>query len=354
MGRVSVIVPIYNAEKTLDKCIRSILKQTFGDFELILVNDGSTDNSLSVCEKYKQKDSRILVIDKKNEGSIATRRKGVECSNSNNIMFVDADDWIDKQMIETLYNELISNNLDIVVCNSFDVFGNGHIIKRKYDSYFFNREKIYNNEEIKREIVPSYFHYGNAFPASLWGKLYRKELLIDGGRFLERIHFFGDDLFYNLEILMKAKRVKIIEAPLYYYRMGGFTNSYMPYYFDDVFNGYQIQKEIINEYYLETKQEQYNGISIMLLYLFRNGLYNFFYGNLDETNIKSLIGEYVSNRNVIESLNNVGSQENFSIDYINAIRNQDIDFLYSIGENMFKRKRTKRAIKSFLTKLSFV
>ena len=121
-------------------------------------------------------------------------------------------------------------------------------------------------------------------------KLYRKDLLVDSGRFLERIHFFGDDLFYNLEILLKARRVKIIPTPLYYYRIGRFTSNYMSYFFEDVINGFLNTKEVINEYYLDTKPEQYKAISIMLLYMFRNGLYNLFYGSLDEMNMqKSLL-----------------------------------------------------------------
>ena len=91
---ISVIVPIYNAEKTLKKCINSILSQTYTNFELILVNDGSKDSSLSLCKNYSKKDSRIVVINKENEGCIAARRSGIEISKGEYIMFVDSDDTI--------------------------------------------------------------------------------------------------------------------------------------------------------------------------------------------------------------------------------------------------------------------
>ncbi len=136
MPKVSIVVPIYNAGNRLNKCLKSILNQTFKDFELILVNDGSTDNSLSICEKYKYKDERIRVIDKQNEGSIKTRNRGVEESNSPYIAFVDADDWIDKCMIETLYNETILSDTDITVCNMYKVLGRFLKIKKKNNSAY--------------------------------------------------------------------------------------------------------------------------------------------------------------------------------------------------------------------------
>ncbi|MDR7239970.1 glycosyltransferase family 2 protein [Neobacillus drentensis] len=353
MSKVSIIVPIYNPGRKLNKCIRSILNQTFQDFELILVNDGSTDNSLNLCNKYKQKDKRVIVINKENEGTVATRRAGIKVSNSAYIMFVDSDDWIDKKMVETLYNEAIDHNLDISVSNTFLTLGNG-IIKRENKSDFFKQEKIYDKEEIRGEILTTYFGYGDAFPASLCSKLYKKELLITNGKYSERIHFFGDDLFYNLEMLLNAKRVKIIGECFYYYRMGGFTNKFMPNYFEDIINGYQIQKEVIHEYYLDNRQEYYKRISSRLLLMFRNGLYNLFYGSLSKMEIENLIRRYVNNQSIIESINNLGSKNIFSADFINAIRNQDVAFLYSIGEDMYTRKKVKRALKNFFTSLPFV
>lgn len=110
MSKISVVVPVYNAGKKLRKCIESVLKQTFIDFELILVNDGSTDHSLEVCNRYAVKDTRIKVISKVNEGSILTRRRGIEESKSDYIMFVDADDWVDERILEILYTELKNSN----------------------------------------------------------------------------------------------------------------------------------------------------------------------------------------------------------------------------------------------------
>ncbi|MEH7444034.1 glycosyltransferase family 2 protein, partial [Bacillus sp. JJ1122] len=262
MSKVSIIVPIYNPGKKLYKCIDSILSQTFNDFELILVNDGSTDDSLEICKRYAHRDKRIIVIHKNNEGCIATRRVGVRAAKFKYVMFVDADDWIDRTAIEILYKETKKNDSDITVCSLNKVIGSQKFIKSRYKSEYFTNNKIFQGEEIKNNLVVAYFH-GHPFPSSLCGKLYKKELLITSGNLLENIKFLGEDLFFNLEVFLKAKKVKLIDKSLYFYRLGGNTSKYMPYLFDDMVNGYKIQKDVIDKYFKESIQKQYNGISIM-------------------------------------------------------------------------------------------
>lgn len=353
MSMVSIVVPIYNAGIKLEKCIKSIINQTFKDFELILVNDGSTDNSINICNKYQKRDKRIIVVDKHNEGSIIARRKGVKVSKSDYIMFVDADDWIDKKTVEILYNESIQNGADITVCNAYKAIGNGKIVKKKIESEYFYNDKVYDKEKIKSKLVAAYFH-GHPFPTFLVAKLYKKELLLNSGKYLNRIHFLGEDLYYNLEILLKAEKVKVIDQPLYYYRLGGFTSKYMPYLFEDVVNGYQIQKEVIDEHYKDTQQNEYNGISIMLLNTFKTCLYNLFNSKLNGNEIKALIMDYISNESLRETLYNEGAIKYFSKDYLYAIENYDIKFLYELGEISFQKRKTKNALLNFVSKLPLV
>ncbi|MEI4828894.1 glycosyltransferase family 2 protein [Bacillus sp. FJAT-53711] len=350
MSKVSIVVPIYNTGEKLHKCIKSILSQTFKDFELILVNDGSTDKSLTICKKYQQQDKRITVINKKNEGSIPTRRKGVEAAKSKYVMFVDADDWIDAKAIETLYEEAVKNNVDITVCNMYRVLGNGILIKKKVESWYFHENKIYNEEEIKRDLVTAYFH-GHPFPSSLCAKLYKRELLEESGKYLKKIRFLGDDLFYNMEILLKTRGLKVIGKPFYYYRYGGFTSKYQPYLFDDMVNGYLIQEEIIEEYYHNTTEKNYNGISIMLLNTFKACLLNVFNSNFNEFEIKNLIQFYISNNTVIKCVSNGGAIKFFPKEYLNAIRNKDTEYLYHLGESMYKRARIRKSLINILSKI---
>ena len=351
MIEVSVVVPIYNAGKKLEKCIKSILNQTFTNFELILVNDGSTDNSINICKKYELKDNRVRVIDKKNEGSIATRNRGVMEASGDYIMFVDADDYIATTAIEKLYIDAKDKNLDIIVCNTYKVLGYRAIIKQINNSHYFKNDKIYEGNDIKDKLAEAYLH-GHPFPASIHSKLYKRELLLSSGKYLDRIKFLGDDMYYNLEMFLKAKKVKVIREPLYYYRTGGFTSRYMPHHFYDIVNGYEIQKEVIEEYYIDTKVERYKGISIMLLNSLRTSLYNVINSNLKEKEIKELIQEYVDNSSIIEASKDEGSVEYFDKEYLDAILNKNIDYLYELGKAVKKKQKFKSTLINLATKLN--
>ena len=349
MIEVSVVVPIYNAGKKIEKCIKSILNQTFTNFELILVNDGSTDNSINICKKYKLKDNRVRVIDKKNEGSIATRNRGVMEASGDYIMFVDADDYIATTAIEKLYIDAKDKNLDIIVCNTYKVLGDRAIIKQINNSHYFKNDKIYEGNDIKDKLAEAYLH-GHPFPASIHSKLYKRELLLSSGKYLDRIKFLGDDMYYNLEMFLKAQKVKVIREPLYYYRTGGFTSRYMPHHFYDIVNGYEIQKEVIEEYYIDTKVERYKGISIMLLNSLRTSLYNVINSNLKEKEIKELIQEYVDNSSIIEASKDEGSIEYFDKEYLDAILNKNIDYLYELGKAVKKKQKFKSTLINLATK----
>ena len=351
MIEVSVVVPIYNAGKKLEKCIKSILNQTFTNFELILVNDGSTDNSINICKKYELKDNRVRVIDKKNEGSIATRNRGVMEASGDYIMFVDADDYIATTAIEKLYIDAKDKDLDIIVCNTYKVLGDRAIIKQINNSHYFKNDKIYEGNDIKDKLAEAYLH-GHPFPASIHSKLYKRELLLSSGKYLDRIKFLGDDMYYNLEIFLKAQKVKVIREPLYYYRTGGFTSRYMPHHFYDIVNGYEIQKEVIEEYYIDTKVERYKGISIMLLNSLRTSLYNVINSNLKEKEIKELIQEYVDNSSIIEASKDEGSIEYFDKEYLDAILNKNIDYLYELGKAVKKKQKFKSTLINLATKLN--
>lgn len=351
MAKVSVVVPVYNAEKHLDRCIKSILGQSFADLELIIVNDGSTDGSLKKCEKYAIKDKRLVIIDQKNEGCIAARRRGIEATTSNYVMFVDADDWINKKTIETLYNEMMENDVDVTVCNIFRFFGRTSLVKKKNESEYFNKEKIYVKESIKNDLIVAYL-YGHPFPASLYAKLYKRDLLVNSGKYLNQITFFGEDLYFNIEILLKANKVKVIDKALYYYRAGGNTSKYMPYLFKDMVNGYTIQKGIIDDYYQNTKYANYNGISIMLLNTLKTCLRNLFISSLRSEEIKEVIRSYIENENVIESAKNNGAIKYFPSEYLLAIHNKDINYLYELGKSFYKKRKPKDFIVKFISVIS--
>ena len=130
MAQISVIVPVYKVEPYLRRCVDSILAQTFTDFELILVDDGSPDNCGAICEEYEKKDSRVHVIHQENEGLSAARNAGIEWvfanSNSEWLNFVDSDDWVHPQMLERLYHAVLEHNVKVSICGYEETDGEIH------------------------------------------------------------------------------------------------------------------------------------------------------------------------------------------------------------------------------------
>lgn len=204
--KISIIMPIYNVEKYLERGISSILNQTFKEFELILINDGSTDDSLIICNNFKSLDSRIKVINKKNEGVSSSRNLGINIAKGEFIMFVDPDDTLEEDALEYLYNLTNTYNSG-VSCYKMNTYING-----------ISKTNININEEIKiykdNEIVES-FSCNGVFLYSVCNKLYRKNLLRDI-RFNEDIRYAEDALF-NFYVLSESKLVVMSNQVKYNY-----------------------------------------------------------------------------------------------------------------------------------------
>ena len=204
--KISVIVPIYNVEKYLDRGIRSILNQTFKNFELILVNDGSTDNSLSICDKYKRNDKRVKLINKDNEGVSASRNLGIKISTGEFIMFVDPDDELEEDAIEYLYSLIQSYNADIA-CYKMKTYKN-NILNSNIN--IDEEIRVYYAEEIIREQANK-----GVFLHSSCNKLYSKSVVNDT-RFNENIRYAEDALF-NFNILSDSNVVVMSNLQKYNY-----------------------------------------------------------------------------------------------------------------------------------------
>lgn len=167
MEKISIIVPIYNVEKYLEKCLKTIINQTYKNLEIILINDGSTDNSEVICNKYSKQDSRIIVLNKKNEGVSSARNEGIILSSGKYIVFIDPDDYVSNEHIEKLYNCIINNNVDLVISNGIDVSENGTVLNHKIrDDLFMTQEECL--KELLRDT-----NFNNVS----WGNIYKKEIL---------------------------------------------------------------------------------------------------------------------------------------------------------------------------------
>lgn len=205
---ISIIVPVYNSEKYLDECIVSIRKQTYHNIEIILVNDGSKDNSLLKCIKHAKEDARIKIIDKKNGGAGAARNEGLNKANGEYIIFIDSDDVIDTKMVEILYSLIIQYKAEIAVCN-IERF----ITQTQYkEAKICNKKKnftIYTGKDYLRELI-----LGKT-DCSPCNKIYLKSI-IDDTRFLEgRIN---EDKIFLFELYQKCNLVVKTSETLYYYR----------------------------------------------------------------------------------------------------------------------------------------
>ncbi len=216
MPAISVIVPVYNVQNYLSKCINSILNQTFTDLEIILVDDGSTDNSGAICDEYANKDSRIKVIHKANGGLSDARNAGLDICTGDYIGFVDSDDWIALDMYETLYNFATKENLDVAMCGSSDVYDN-----RVIGTHKFNPIVLTNTEDIIVELFVNR-RGGTAIP--VWNRIYKYDVF--GDIKFEKGKYFEDG-YYLLEWIKKTKRFGRISDRKYFYlhRDGSITNN---------------------------------------------------------------------------------------------------------------------------------
>ena len=203
---ISVIVPVYNVEDYLRKCIDSLIDQTLKDIEIILVDDGSTDKSGNICDEYVLKDNRVKVVHKENGGLSDARNTGIDIARGKYISFIDSDDWIEIQMLERLYNLAIANEADIVQGDYIKVYDENITVRNISENIMkYNSEKIlnelYRDNSIKTVVV--------------WNKIYKRELF-NNIRFPKgKLH---EDEFTTYKVLHKANLIIDTNAPIYYYR----------------------------------------------------------------------------------------------------------------------------------------
>lgn len=234
MTKLSVIVPIYNRERQIHRCIRSILEQTYKDIEIILVNDGSTDKSLEVCSEYESKDDRIIVIDKENGGVSTARNAGIEVANGEFISFVDSDDYIDLNYAKILIKFQEKNNCDVVL---FNKFGDG------IQSNVPEIQGIADNQDDITVLVFELLMKKRL--NSPWDKLYRKEIIKDNNiRFPEGVNL-GEDTIFNYQYWSKIDSIGIINNELYHFIYDISSKSLSKSYFSNKYEMLKLQDDLL-------------------------------------------------------------------------------------------------------------
>ena len=206
---VSIIVPVYNAEKTIGRCVDSILGQQYTDFELLLVDDGSRDGSGAICDSYALADSRVQVIHKENTGVSDTRNIGISRARGVYLQFLDSDDWITPDATKLLVEAAGEHNCDLVISDFYRVVGER--VSRKGD---IDEDRVLTREEYAAHMMeqPADFYYG-----VLWNKLYRRDIVESHRLRMDPELSWCEDFMFNLEYIRHAQRFYALQVPIYYY-----------------------------------------------------------------------------------------------------------------------------------------
>lgn len=227
---ISVIVPVYNVEKYLHQCIDSLLQQTYPNTEIILVDDGSKDNSGKICDEYAERYNNVIVVHKENAGLGMARNTGLEYITGKYVAFVDSDDWLSKDFLEVLHNNFISNNVDFCKSGFQQVKNNGIIV-----SVTQYKNELFEGDRAKKELLPrmvgSSPSQHDSIEMCVWGGLYNAEIIKSHGvRFPSERVLISEDLVFDIDYMQYANGACTVDAVCYNYRVNenSLTRSYRP------------------------------------------------------------------------------------------------------------------------------
>jgi glycosyltransferase involved in cell wall biosynthesis len=207
---VSIIIPVYNAEPYLEQCLESIVNQTYTNLQIIVVNDGSTDNSPAICDKFAENDNRIVVIHKENGGVSSARNVGLSISQGSYILFVDSDDWVEAGMVEYLISIMKETNVDVVL---FGIYNDDYIQMKTYTIHFNSDLFVDKNRLLK--LLPGWIKDEKI--NTIYGKLYHADIIKNYNiRFNESLNIAEDALF-NYEVFLHVENVYLLRNCYYHY-----------------------------------------------------------------------------------------------------------------------------------------
>ncbi|MGE5627287.1 MAG: glycosyltransferase [Solirubrobacterales bacterium] len=233
MTKISIIVPVYNVEKYLPRCMESLLNQTLKDIEIIMVDDGSKDGSGVLCDQYALTDSRVKVIHKKNGGLGYARNSGIEVAKGEFLAFADSDDYVSLEMYDRLYNSAINSNADTCICGSNRVYSNGTIgvFENPVEKGRYVKDKIMDSILINLIGAPPDYPYDDYIGMPVWKGIYSRKI-IDSSvlRFHSEREFISEDIIFQMDYYKCAESVAVIPDALYFHCENEFslTTSYKP------------------------------------------------------------------------------------------------------------------------------
>lgn len=343
---ISIIVPCYNIENKVSKCIESLIEQNYKKIEVICINDASTDNTLEILNSFQECDGRIRVINLAQNGGLANgRRVGVKEAFGEFIAFVDGDDWVKRDYIQTLYRAQRQSNCDVVICENYrQSFKHVSVVRSGTKKQL--KGKLITGEGLKK-ISLNFFGY-SLYPLSAWGKLYRKKLFnLDQMPTIDV--FFQEDILMNLYIFKNISSIQFINYPGYYYRIGGGTANTTRRYIDDMKSVYKIKRSFL----VDKKFEHENAMNYILIEL-KNCLYIYFSRRQKSAaNIEDVKQEakYELNDDLYNDFNDFDGDYlslNNELEYT-VIRDKDVDTFLSIANQQDGLiAKLKSLIKKFL------
>lgn len=346
MNIISVIIPFFNSERYLEKCIRSIINQTFNNLEIILVNDGSTDNSILICKKYSKKDNRIIIVNRKqNEGVEKARLEGLKKSKGQYIFFIDADDWLaNKSVLKDLFEAAESTGADYIEIGCQRVLDNFKWIKRKFDN---SPPIAFSQPQLFQDYFLSFFGI-NKLSVNIWGKLYRRSTIHKANIKPLGLHM-GEDLAFNLQLFPHLQKIVLLNQPGYNYRIGGMTSRNNPHFLKDMKKLFYFKEGMIEKY-------DYKKAIPFTRYELKNVLKTEICQNIAyKKDSKNEIIEWISNEikdPIYNNLYDINPSENFWNDpFVIALTHNDSEELYSICKKIVLKQTPKRLLKKIAFKL---
>jgi glycosyltransferase involved in cell wall biosynthesis len=346
---ISVIVPVFNVEKYIVQCINSITSQNLKEIEIIIVNDASTDESLVICKKLAEKDSRIRIIDKEiNEGLYLARKSGLEAAEGIYICHVDSDDWLVEGALKKMADIAILKDVDIVVGDYYRVLDKYGLIKQKQSGASCSKDTIIT----KKDFIENYYigFFGiNIFSISMWARIYKKSFLdtleISS---LDKEFGLAEDLPYNIQVFPEAKSIYFMSEFICYYRFGGSTSKFNKMHMSSSLKMYDLKKEMIRKY-------AYEKMNSSIMYELKNCLKSYVemlirYKPYSYENVILEIEKTVNSIQFDEVIA-FFKKENKNDLFVNALIEKNIPAIYLLVEKACNKKKFLNYVKKIGFKL---
>ena len=335
--KVSVVIPLYNQEKYLDTCISSICNQSYKNLEIIIVNDGSTDNSPLKAKKWIEKDNRIHVIDKKNEGTSFARRDGYLRATGDFITFVDNDDSLPIDAIKTMVHIIEEKNVDLLLGNIIRKLG---IVKTVQHYGSFPVNEVVNQPELFDKYYIA-FYGDSCFLVSMWGRLYRKSVIDEAYKktelFSPELRCMAGDEYFNMKLFPFLRSMYKTDLPVYYYRYGGTVDGYNRF-FPEVFKLSDMRLPLLDSYGYSQGYGSLFDEYVNCFYYHAQQLMEF--KQTDRQGVISFFKEELNNRELLPRLLEWYDKNDIENEGMKLIKERDFDGMYEYAFRLM-RIRTK-------------